>query len=433
MAELSSIAPAENQAQAGAAGPAADVECPSTDPSVFPAPTEVGSPFRERPSAPQPAIAPSGSSTFSFLQPPQLPAEIGTWAHYRVLKVLGQGGMGIVFLAEDTRLRREVALKVMRPELAHDPVARERFMREARATAAVRSDHIVAIHEVGVVRELPYLATEFLHGKSLDLCLQTEPRPGLPAVIDLAVQIAAGLDAAHRCGLVHRDVKPANIWVEDPTRRVKLLDFGLARAIDPDGCLTQCGTIVGTPAYMAPEQADGKPVDPRCDLFSLGCVLYEMIAGKRPFEGASTVAFLKATALKDPTPLARVVPDVPAALADLVMQLLAKDPERRPPSAAAVIDELEAIAAESGLAPHRVARAAPASPVSDQRRSRFLPPVTVTVLAGVLIFAVLAVLAAHRIKTLNADQPGGPARTKPLNPSEPMPCRGSARVRSCWG
>ncbi len=331
-----------------------------------------------------------------FLDPPQEAGELGRLAQYRVLRLLGTGGMGLVFLAEDLRLRRSVALKVMRPGQACDTVSRQRFLREARATAAVRSEHIVAIHDVGSVNDVPFFATEFLQGHPLHEYLEKNHRLTTAQVVDFGLQIARGLEAAHRSGLIHRDIKPANIWLEEPTERIKILDFGVSRLMDGDHTLTQCGIIVGTPAYMAPEQADARPVDQRCDLFSLGCVLYEMATGKKPFEASSVVAMLRATALRDPTPVKKLAPGLPLALADLIMKLLAKNPDDRPASATAVIEVLESVA--DTVFTERAARASrlrvpkldprPAPPAARPRKILF--KVLVGLLGLASVFALVA-------------------------------------------
>jgi len=223
-------------------------------------------------------------SCYPFLEPPRQPDELGWLGPYRILKVLGQGGMGIVFQAEDTQLERLVALKVMNPEgEPRDPAARKRFLREARMTAALHTDHIVTIHQVGDVNGLPYLAMELLQGQNLADWMQRGERASAAQILDIALQVARGLDVAHKAGLVHRDIKPSNIWLEAPIGRVKILDFGLARLAQDVTNLTQIGMVMGTPAYMAPEQAQGSKVDARCDLFSLGCVLYELATGTPPF------------------------------------------------------------------------------------------------------------------------------------------------------
>jgi serine/threonine protein kinase len=232
-------------------------------------------------------------SRLPYLAPPERDDELGRLAHYRVLKyrilkVLGEGGMGVVFKAEDLHLERVVALKVMKPRADMEDDFEQRFLREARATAALRSDHIVTIFEVNKDRNVFFLAMEFLQGESLENWLARGQRPSVTHTIRIAREIALGLATAHAKGLIHRDIKPANIWLEQfpvtqpgaPPYRVKILDFGLARKHNDDQHLTQAGYIVGTPAYMAPEQAHGEEVDQRCDLFSLGCVLYHRCGGR---------------------------------------------------------------------------------------------------------------------------------------------------------
>jgi formylglycine-generating enzyme required for sulfatase activity len=279
----------------------------------------------------------------SFLAPPERPDEIGRLGPYRILAVLAHGGMGVVFRAHDPALDRLVALKAMLPGVAVAPNARERFLREARAAAALKHPRVVTIFQVGEDRGAPFLAMEFLEGEPLDDRLRREGRLPLAEVLRIGREIALALAAAHARGLVHRDIKPANLWLEGPTGHVKVLDFGLAWAQATQAHLTQSGLIVGTPAYMAPEQAEGKPADPRCDLFSLGCVLYQMNTGSLPFHGESTIAVLRALALHEPPPVRELRPEAPPELSALVARLLAKKPEDRPASAQEVAETLRAL------------------------------------------------------------------------------------------
>jgi WD40 repeat protein len=288
----------------------------------------------------------------AFLAPARAAGELGRLGGYRILKVLGAGGMGLVYQAEDAQLRRPVALKVMKPELAQNPGARERFLREARAAAQLHSDHVVTIHQVGEDRQAVFLAMELLEGQSLAEWLKGGRRLALAEAARVGREVAEGLAAAHARGLIHRDVKPGNVWLEarggepggsSPRSRVKLLDFGLARAADDDLHLTRSGAIVGTPAYMAPEQARGDKVDPRCDLFSLGVLLYQLCTGRLPFRGDNVLSLFAALAVDTPPPPREINPDIPPRLAGLVERLLAKDRERRPQTARAVADELAAI------------------------------------------------------------------------------------------
>ena len=302
---------------------------------------------------PQPGDTPSSPEVeragLDFLAPKQQPDELGRLGSYRVLKVLGSGGMGVVLQAEDPALKRLVALKVMRPELAAKETNRQRFLREAQATAAVEHSHIVPILHIGQEGQVPYIALPFLKGEPLDERLKREPRLTVAEAVRIARQAAEGLAAAHGHGLIHRDIKPANLWLEASPGltsgeiNVKILDFGLARSLADDTHLTQSGAIVGTPAYMAPEQARGEPVDFRCDLYSLGVVLYRMCTGDVPFKGKDTISLLSALALDTPTEPRQLNLDIPAALNDLIVHLLAKQPAERPASAAEVVEALRAI------------------------------------------------------------------------------------------
>jgi serine/threonine protein kinase len=281
-----------------------------------------------------------------MLAPPQAPGELGRLGTYRVLEMLGAGGMGVVFKAEDVRLQRVVALKAMLPALASDPANRERFLREARAAASIDHDHVVTIHQVDEDRGVPFLAMQFLEGEPLDQRLQRDGRLLVAEAMRIGREITEGLAAAHDRGLIHRDIKPANIWLQAPRDRVKILDFGLARAAragSDSQHLTQQGAIVGTPAYMAPEQVRGTNMDCRCDLFSLGCVLFRMCTGRLPFDGADTLAILMALATHTPPRIDRLNPEVPGPLAELVVRLLSKRPEGRPASAHAVAEALAEI------------------------------------------------------------------------------------------
>jgi eukaryotic-like serine/threonine-protein kinase len=284
---------------------------------------------------------------FDFLAPALEPDELGRLGQYRILKVLGSGGMGVVFHADDPALQRPVALKAMLPALAVSASARRRFLREGRAVAALHHDHIVPIYQVGEDRGVPYIAMPLLHGESLDNRLERLGTLPTAEVYRIGREIAQGLAAAHAKGLVHRDIKPANVWLEfggdavpEPgSGRVKILDFGLVRPV-ADAHLTQEGAIVGTPAFMAPEQASGAAVDARTDLFSLGCVLYRMTTGQVPFAGRDAVATLLAVDSEHPPAPVEITPAVPPALSALVMRLLAKNPADRPASAREVIELL---------------------------------------------------------------------------------------------
>jgi urea transport system substrate-binding protein len=319
-----------------------------------------------------PGAEPVGNTTeplpvnpYPFLNPPEQPDELGRLGGYRVLRLLGSGGMGLVFEAEEIALHRRVALKVLKPELAADSDHRQRFLREARAAAALNSDHVVTIYHVADAAT-PYFAMQFLEGESLQTRLEGPTPVTLRLALEIARQTADGLAAAHAKGLIHRDIKPANLWLEtaraEPPanragspvlraprvafRRVKILDFGLVRRTTGEPSLTSTGFIVGTPNFMAPEQASGAETDGRADLFSLGCVLYTMLAGELPFPGNSALAVMMALASRTPPAVNVKNPAVPREVADLVARLLEKDPRRRPQSARELVTALDRFLAD---------------------------------------------------------------------------------------
>ncbi|MCI0681146.1 MAG: protein kinase [Gemmataceae bacterium] len=280
-------------------------------------------------------------SPYAFLRPPEDDTELGRLGNYRVLRLLGYGGMGLVFHAEDLTLHRPVALKVVKPNADFATgEASARFLREARAMAAIKHDHIVTVYQVGEEDGNIYVAMELLEGETLESWCERVGRPLPGDIVRVGLEIARGLDAIHRRGLIHRDIKPMNLWMEAPNGRIKILDFGLARAAHENRQLTEVGILIGTPAYLSPEQARGKPVDGRSDLFSLGCVLYRVCTGKLPFPAENTLDQLAALAADEPTPLVDLNPAVPRPLAQLVTDLLSKKPEQRPESAEEVAERL---------------------------------------------------------------------------------------------
>ncbi|MFO0824586.1 MAG: protein kinase [Gemmataceae bacterium] len=300
-------------------------------------------------SASVPPSTASRSDTLGVAAHAASPAALYLIGDYTILGELGRGGMGVVYRAEDSKLKREVALKVMLPQFAANPQAKARFVREARAQAKVEHDHVAAIYRVDEHDGLPYLVMPLLKGMTLHAALRANPRPPLMEVIRIGREMAEGLAAAHEKGLVHRDIKPANVWLEGKKLRVKVLDFGLARVSDndaadaTDGPVTREGAVLGTPAYMSPEQGRGLPVDGRTDLWSLGVVMYQMTTGELPFRGPNTLAILTSLAIDHPPPPMTRNPSVPQLLSDFIMQLLAKDPAYRPPTAEFVAEQLRAI------------------------------------------------------------------------------------------
>jgi WD40 repeat protein len=315
-----------------------------------------------------------------FLQPPGRPAALGSLGHYEVLDVLGRGGFGIVFRAFDKVLERIVAIKVLAPEMAATSPARKRFLREARAAAQVRHENVVQIHAVEE-QPLPYLVMEFVPGETLQKRLDRTGPLEAAEVVAIGRQVAEGLAAAHAAGLIHRDVKPANVLVEAGARpRVKITDFGLARAAD-DASLTQSGMVAGTPLYMSPEQARGDTLDHRTDLFSLGSVLYAVAAGRPPFRAESPLAVLKRVVEEEPRPIPEVIPETPAWLCRVIAQLMAKDPAERFQTAAEVAAALEA--GPTGPEAH----ARPASRPAARPRKLLLAGGALALVAGLAVLA----------------------------------------------
>jgi serine/threonine protein kinase/Leucine-rich repeat (LRR) protein len=280
------------------------------------------------------------NSEFPFLAKPFIAADLGSLGPYRILNFVGRGGMGIVFRAIDPKLKRVVAVKALSPDIARDPMARKRFEREARSAAAVTHPHVVVIHAVDEIHNPPYLVMEFVQGKTLEEKLATHGALAVKEILRIGSQIAEGLSAAHKQGLVHRDMKPANILLENGVERAKVTDFGLAKTID-DIAMTRTGDLSGTPQFMSPEQAAGGIIDYRTDLFSLGTILYAMCTGRTPFRASNPLAILKRICEETPRPIQQVNPDIPDWLSGIVDRLLAKSPVDRYQSAAEVADLLQ--------------------------------------------------------------------------------------------
>ncbi|HTS27019.1 MAG TPA: serine/threonine-protein kinase [Bryobacteraceae bacterium] len=262
-----------------------------------------------------------------------------TISHYEVVEKLGAGGMGDIYKAQDRRLNRFVAIKVLSASSAGDPERRRRFIQEAQAASGLNHPNIITIYDIVSEENTEYMVMEYVSGRTLDDLI---PRTGLPTgqVLKIAVQMASALEAAHAAGIVHRDLKPANVMVTN-SGLVKILDFGLAKMTGVDTSLTDDtqtigaapltveGSIIGTVSYMSPEQAQGKRVDPRSDVFSFGLVIYEMIAGRKAFTADSALSTLSAILRDDPKPLHEIVPDVPSELEQVVYQAIKKDPADR--------------------------------------------------------------------------------------------------------
>jgi serine/threonine-protein kinase len=317
----------------------------------------------------------------------------------------------VVFKAYDSELNRAVAIKVLSPHLANSGVARKRFAREAQAAAAVNHPNVVPIHAVDASAELPYLVMTYVPGHSLQTVVgkygPLEPK----SIVRIAMQIAAGLSAAHAQGLVHRDIKPANILLENDMNRAMITDFGLARAAD-DAAATQTGWLAGTPHYMSPEQARGEDIDARSDLFSLGSVIYFMATGREPFRGDTPLAVLRQIGEQTPLSAHRINSDIPRPLSDLIDRLLQKDPRHRLQSAGELEKWLERY-----LAHLQSPQSCPSPSVKlPRRRSR---PLAVWTL-GALAFSAVAV-AVWPLLSNGLFSPPNPTMTKIVSQPEPPP------------
>jgi serine/threonine protein kinase len=279
-------------------------------------------------------------SISGLLDPPSHPELLGRLGRYEIERLIGRGGMGLVFRAFDPQLHRVVALKILAPHYASSKVARERFAREARAVAALTHPHLVAIHDVVAEGRLPYLVMAYVDGPSLEQRVRRDGPLSVDETVVLGRQLTAALATAHEAGLIHRDIKPANILCEASGQRAVLTDFGLVRSLDGDS-MTQTGVVAGTPQYMSPEQARGVGVGQQSDLWGVGSVLYFALTGRPPFEGSQPMAVLHKVCSTDPERVDRVREGVPADLAGIVMRLLEKAPSHRYPDCASLRSDLD--------------------------------------------------------------------------------------------
>jgi serine/threonine-protein kinase len=303
---------------------------------------------------------------------------IGTeFAGYRITGVIGHGGMSVVYTAEHLSLGRVVALKVLSPPLASDDEFRERFVRESKLAAALEHPNIIPVYDAGEAEGLLYIAMRHVNGGDLGSLIKANAPLGLGQTIYFIEQVAGALDHAHRQGLVHRDVKPANILVETPSDRVYLTDFGVVKQTSTPG-LTKTGYFLGTFAYAAPEQIERRPIDGRTDLYALGCVLHECLSGKPPFDAVTEASMLHAHLVEPPPRLTDVRPDLPHTIDDVIATALAKAKEDRYATCGELVKALRAVSLGTSVepTPAPVARTVPETVLARSETPAEPPPVT---------------------------------------------------------
>jgi eukaryotic-like serine/threonine-protein kinase len=358
---------------------------------------------------------------------------------YEIDSVLGEGGMAKVFRGTDRVLGRTVAVKVLAPQFARDETSVTRFRREAQSAASLNHPNVVSVFDTGSDDGIHWIVMEYLEGRTLREVIDEEGPVEPQRAALIARDVAVALATAHEKGLVHRDVKPANIMIT-PTGETKVMDFGIARAVSSTGdpTLTRTGFVMGTAAYLSPEQAEGKPVDARSDIYSLGCVLYEMLTAKPPFDGDSPVAVAGKHLAEEPEPITRVNPGVPGELEAVVARAMRKDPEDRYQNAREMAEDLgRAVSGEIPLAAGAAAGAATepvARPGGDTRilptaipeplresfrRSPWLPTALIAVLLAVLAFVATVLLLRGGPETPATRQ--SPRQTPAESPTSEQP------------
>lgn len=344
-----------------------------------------------------------------LLGPTDDPNMLGRIGPYEIVGVLGQGGMGAVFKGFDRSLNRFVAIKMLLPHLAASGAARKRFAREGQAVAAVVDDHVMAIYCVDEWQGVPYLVMTYSRGVSLQKRLSENGPLDVREILRIGMQAARGLAAAHAQGIVHRDIKPGNIFLDRSVERVQLMDFGLARAVD-DASLTRSGTLAGTPQYMSPEQARAETVDHRSDLFSLGSVMYAMCTGHAPFRADSSYGVLRLITDNEPRPIREINPDIPEWLCTIIKKLMAKQAGERFDSAQKVAKLLEDCLAhvqQPSIANLPSDLVPTASPLSSGNRWRKIGVVSALAAVGLLIVSLLQLQQPNQPSLGNDENDGG--------------------------
>ena len=317
-----------------------------------------------------------------------------------IQRKLGQGGMGAVYLAQHPGLNRAVAIKVLPGDLAHSPEFKERFIREARLAARLEHPNVVQVHDVGHEQGLHFIAMQYVEGKSLDAILRERKKLTVAEALSTTKRVAAALAAAAKLGIVHRDIKPHNILISKDGV-VKVADFGLAKDEDANRSISEPGVVMGTPHYMAPEQAKGEKVDPRGDLYSLGATLYHMLTGRRLFDGGSPVSIvMKQASAEEPIPARTLEPSIPEPVAALLARLLQKDPAKRFQTADELIRALDAL--------KQPATTVAASPPKRKAAMIALP------IAGILVVGIILGLVLGR----GGNKPSGPPPVAPKPPEK---------------
>ena len=354
-----------------------------------------------------------------ILEAPNRLGLIGMLGDYEVESKIAAGGMGVVLKANDPALSRTVAIKVLKPSLSSEPEARERFVREARAAAALDHENILPIYHVDHSAKVPFFVMPFIDGHSLDGVMRARGKP-LPSeeIENVARQVAAGLARAHDSGLIHRDIKPANLMLEPGSDRIRIADFGLVRALwDP--AVTQSGVLTGTPLFMSPEQAGEEAIDARSDLFSFGSVLYYLATAKLPFTGTRPLAILQKVREHDPTPVTALNPDISPKLANLIGRLMQKDPADRLQSAEevlALLDNPEVV--QNDLRP--IHAAGEGEPVAEHKKLKRSPwPVTLAA-CGAIAGACAVVISIHAHYSRNNEENNRDPVVTPTPKSEPI-------------